>query len=640
MGGNNDECYGIVIDAGSSGSRIHVFRWQDPESLVGKSENEQLVRSVPQIYQDEDWTFKVSPGLSTFGDKPHKAFSNHVKPLLDFAEHIIPEGKVKDTPIFIQATAGMRLLPKKKKDKILENLCSEVKHSTNFLLQDCDSQIEVIDGETEGLYGWLALNYLFGHFNGYDPAKVEHFTFGFMDMGGASTQIAFAPSNSEEVVKHRDDIATIYLKNVNGDVQEWDVFVSTWLGFGANQARKRYLTQLINSLPENSNNYDDDDYNTRELTDPCLPKKCKTKFEFKSKDFKVTGSGDYEQCLKSIYPLLLKNLPCIEEPCLFNGVHAPQIDFYKDKFVGTSEYWYTANDVFKLGGTYNFEQFSDHVKEFCNTDWSTIMANSEKGLYNSIPNDMLMDSCFKANWVLNVLHEGFGLPRAGIDDIDNVKDNSNHPLFQSADSIKDRELSWTLGRILLYASGNIQSGKSDQKVGVQPSSNEATLLGKTFIEGALVTAGSSQRSMTGLYRIMILVAAIILWFTFMRKFTLKGIKNLANTLTSRASRFKYLKLQTDPQSELEEGTFQKSGDHINISDREGFKFRSKSMFNLNDERSRSGSSYPMRVMEASPLSNQSVQVLPSSAPPHPSKMLRPAFSLSDFSKFKDSKLDD
>lgn len=640
MGGNNNECYGIVIDAGSSGSRINVFRWQDPESLIGNNENEQVVRSVPQIYQDEEWTFKVSPGLSTFEDKPHKAFSKHVKPLLDFVEHIIPEDKMKDTPIFIQATAGMRLLPRKKKDKILENLCSEMRSSTNFLLQDCDSQIEVIDGETEGLYGWLALNYLSGHFNGYDPAKEEHFTFGFMDMGGASTQIAFAPSNSAEVAKHRDDIATIYLKNVNGDVQQWDVFVSTWLGFGANQARKRYLTQLINSLPENSNNYDDDDYSTRELNDPCLPKKCKTEFEFKNKDFEVIGSGDYEQCVKLIYPLLLKNLPCIEEPCLFNGVHAPQIDFYKDKFVGTSEYWYTANDVFKLGGTYNFEQFSDHVKEFCNTDWSIIMANSERGLYNSIPNEMLMDSCFKANWVLNVLHEGFGLPRAGIDDINNVKDNNDHPLFQSADSIKERELSWTLGRILLYASGNIRSGKSGQKVGVQPSSNEASLLGKTFIEGALVTAGSSQRSIKGLYRILILVAAIILWYTLLRKVTLKGIKNLFSTLKIRALRFKYLKLQTDPQSQLEEGTFRKSGDLISISDREGFKFRSKSMFNLNDDTSRSGSRYPMRIMEASPSSNPAAHVPPSSAPPHPSKMLRPAFSLSDFSKFKDSKLAD
>lgn len=639
MGDPNNQQYGIVVDAGSSGSRAHIFKWEDPESLLRDTDSpnhDHILHSVPKIDQEEGWTTKVEPGLSTFEDKPQEAYTKHIKPLLESAQKIIPAEKIASTPVFIQATAGMRMLPAKKKAGILENLCKSIKQSTNFLLQDCDSQIQVIDGETEGLYGWLGLNYLFGHFNDYDAFNSNHFTFGFMDMGGASTQIAFSPTTPGEVEKHRDDITTVYLKSINGEVQKWDVFVSTWLGFGANQARKRYLAQLINSLPENSNDRQDDDFQTRQLTDPCMPKNCKTTFEFKDNDFSVLGTGNYEQCVKSIYPLLLKHLPCIEEPCLFNGVHAPQIDFYNDKFVGTSEYWYTANDVFKLGGAYNFEKFSSQVKDFCNSNWADIKANGEKGNYNNIPSKYLADSCFKASWVLNVLHEGFGLPRAGVDQIDDI---GKHPLFQSAERVNERELSWTLGRILLYASGGIQVGATDLTVGVVPSSHSASSFGKKFLAGALENVGKKRHPVISTFKFfLLLIIGSALWFFFIKKGTLLELKGLANNIYIK---IKYSKLRADIQAQLEEGTLNRnhsdSGDSgFPSDDREGFKFRSKSMFNLNDESRKSGTR--QSVHHALNFTGQpNSPASPSSQMP---RSLRPAFSLADFSKFKDSKLND
>lgn len=642
MGEVIDSHYGIVIDAGSSGSRIHIFQWQDPGDLIENHAGDEVTRSVPQIFQDKDWTYKVTPGLSKYEEKPQKAFLKHIKPLLEYATDIIPEDKIKSTPVFVQATAGMRLLPEKKRNKILENVCNGLRHSTDFLLTNCDSQVQVIDGETEGIYGWIGLNYLLGHFNEYDPLTDEHFTFGFMDMGGASTQIAFSPSDSDEIAKHKDDITKVTLRSINGDIQEWDVFVSTWLGFGANEARRRYLVQLINALPENSNKYDDDDYKTRKITDPCLPKNCETEFEYKDKDFKFVGSGKQDQCLKSIYPLLLKNLPCSDEPCLFNGVHAPKIDFYKDKFVGTSEYWYTANDVFDLGGTYNFEEFGNHVKEFCSMDWEEIKANSKNGMYNSIPTSFLADSCFKANWVLNVLHEGFGLPRAGVDEVEKEPGEDDHPLFQSAVNVKDRELSWTLGRILLYACSGIAATSTSSIIGVAPSPNEASLLGKEFIPGAIsppnTIAGSAKISV----RWFIPLCLIVIFYLFLRHSSAQKWASVIENLKYKASRFGYLKLHSDPQSQLEEGIYSNPTEAFGDSDREGFKFRSKSTFslNLNEGAVQDGPGYPMRFVSSSAASSPTVPKIPSTPPLHPSKTLRPAFSLSDFSKFKDAKFND
>ncbi|SCW03475.1 LAFE_0G11276g1_1 [Lachancea fermentati] len=629
--------YGVIIDAGSSGSRVYVYRWQDPSFTLKEGSDKEL-KSVPQIYLNKDWTTKTSPGLSSFEKQPEKAFKKHVKPLLEYAEKLIPKEKVRETPVFIQATAGMRLLPKKRREKILKNVCADMQHSTNFLIKDCELQVQIIDGETEGLYGWTGLNYLLGNFNEYDVSQDFHPSYGFMDMGGASAQIAFVPSNIDEIKTHDDDISTITLKSINGDTQNWRVFVSTWLGFGANQARMRYLAQLINALPENTNEYDDDDFSTLELTDPCMLRGSRNTFKFKDKEFQVSGSGNYEHCLKSIYPLLLKDLPCMEEPCLFNGVHAPQIDFNKDKFVGTSEFWYTANDVFKIGGEYNFNEFSQKVKEFCEAEWDVVKDRNEKGMYNNIPTQILLESCFKANWVLNVLHEGFDMPRVGIElPAEEHNDDADEYIpvaaaFQSADSINGQELSWTLGRIVLYSSSLIESDDKDHKVGILPSDNEINSFEKSFIPGSIGTIDELSTSIGSVksspaHSLLIVGVLIFLWILVIKlrcgKRSLPlSVGVLFTHAKSKFSKFKYSRAPRDTLADLEEG-FSRRGTYES-DDREGFQFRSRSMMNLNDSKSSHEEEYPLDERSKSATSSPSI---------NQSAKLRTAFSLADFSKF-------
>ncbi|CCF60667.1 hypothetical protein KAFR_0L00600 [Kazachstania africana CBS 2517] len=631
--------YGVVIDAGSSGSRIHIFKWQNPNYPDDESTIPNMLHSVPQIYQSPEWTHKITPGLSSYEHKADKAFSDHVKPLLEFAEEIIPKEKLRDTPVFIQATAGMRLLPDKKREKILKNLCTGINKYNKFLLQDCNSQIEVIDGEMEGIYGWLGLNYLSGHFNNYELTEANHFSFGFMDMGGASAQIAFVPSDPAEIKKHRDDIATVYLKSINGDVQAWNVFVSTWLGFGANQARKRYLAQLINALPENTNDYDDDDLTTRKITDPCMPSGCERKFEFKGKKFSAIGSGNFEQCSKSIYPLLLKNLPCEDEPCLFNGVHTPKIDFEKDRFVGISEYWYTPNDVFKLGGPYDYKKFSKSVEEFCNTDWQTIKKNSDSGEYNSTPVEFLADTCFKSNWILNILHEGFNMPYERTNNLSLEDNTPDHPTFQSLGSLQDIELSWTLGKILLYASGGVTAGSRSVHVGVEPSEIQAKISGKSFILGSLPLSTSSNlfksENLWSFFTIMILIV-FLLYFSFwkrtlLRHFQLHKLNHLINLIKMKVAKFRNSHAMFEPLSQLEEGMF--PPDDGNRDNLNNFKMGSKSMSNLRRDISRQEIGRPMSSTSSTANSPVVSPLSQRNSSSQSSKKLKTAFSLADFSKF-------
>lgn len=489
--------YGIVVDSGSSGSRVQIYRWEDPNYTKKHGKEEDILTSPPKIVQEKDWTLKTSPGISSFDEKNKvkDIWPKHFAKLMKYAEDIIPLDKHSDTPVFVLATAGMRLLSPAKKKMILKETCSALQKNTNFYLPNCKNFIQIIDGETEGIYGWLSLNYLMGQFDKYKGSDKVHKSIGFMDMGGASTQIAFVPSSKEEIKKHEEDLSRVLLRNINGENQKWNVFSETWLGFGANESRKRYLNQLINLSISNPNL-------GVEINDPCLPKDAEVSYEHDKVMYTIKGIGNYEMCLKTIYPLLMKNVPCKDEPCLFNGIHGPQLNFKDDKFVGISEYWYTANDIFQSGGEYNYLSFNEKVRGYCESNWKDILANSEKGDYSNLnPDTFLKDACFKASWVINILHEGFGLPRLGLEVPKEEADEKEaeeiekidkvHVPFKSADSVNGGELSWTLGKILLFASSQIESttDNNDLQIGIYPSE----ISGKDFVTGSGILADNYDR---------------------------------------------------------------------------------------------------------------------------------------------------
>jgi len=62
--------HGMMIDAGSGGSRMHVFEW-NPRVLRNPHEVTQCVAGRKLTYPDGDsrWTDRLSPGLSTFATK-------------------------------------------------------------------------------------------------------------------------------------------------------------------------------------------------------------------------------------------------------------------------------------------------------------------------------------------------------------------------------------------------------------------------------------------------------------------------------------------------------------------------------------------------------------------------------------------
>lgn len=541
--------YGVILDAGSSGTRLHIYRWLD-SAMARKTATTRELESLPALSTKKHWTKKIHPGVSTFGDKPDLVGPDHLAPLFRHALDNIPKQAVRDTPIFLLATAGVRLLPPPQRTQLLAQICSYARSTTDFLLPDCDLHVQVIPGETEGLYGWVAANYLLGGFDApEDHAHGKgHHTYGFLDMGGASAQIAFAP-NATEAEKHAEDLKLLRMRTINGAPSEYRVFVTTWLGFGVNEARKRYVDHLLDASAT---------HDAKELPDPCLPVGLSVTnkgdvVSAGSKDLPANeplliGTGRFKECLRSTYPLLDKDAPCKDEPCLLHGSHVPAIDFDVNHFVGVSEYWHTTHEVFEMSHkekSYDFNTYQNRVKDFCSQDWKSISKGVQGKKWGKKVNERTAaEVCFKASWLINVLHDGIGIPRVTLEDtrpsshngtkevLKHAKEKGFLDPFQAVDKIKDTEVSWTLGKMVLYAASQVPP--TDEALPVGFGSNVAGVPADFQYAGTklaplpnsldaaadetdmewqetLLNADSSRRIPGFLLMVIILVIVIFLW---------------------------------------------------------------------------------------------------------------------------------
>lgn len=132
--------YGLVVDCGSSGSRVFVYCWPRHNGNLHELLNIQQMRDqhrkpvVMKIKPGKIWlshTLKsdlmgsrrsacnslwafphVSPGISELAKSPEKA-SDYISPLLSFAAQHVPRYKHQETPLYILCTAGMRVLPER-----------------------------------------------------------------------------------------------------------------------------------------------------------------------------------------------------------------------------------------------------------------------------------------------------------------------------------------------------------------------------------------------------------------------------------------------------------------------------------------------------------------------------------------------
>nr|XP_060464088.1 ectonucleoside triphosphate diphosphohydrolase 8 isoform X3 [Panthera onca] len=226
-----DTKFGIVFDAGSSHTSLFVYRWP------ADKENDTGVVSQALVCQAK------GPGISSYASSPARA-GESLQGCLEEALALIPEAQQRKTPMFLGATAGMRLLSQKNSSQ-----ARDIFEAVTQVLGKSPLDFwgaELLAGQDEGALGWITINYVLGmlvkySFSGEWIQPLEGTLVGALDMGGASTQITFVPGGP---ILDKSTQTTFRLYG-----SEHSVYTHSYLCFGRDQMLSRLLAQLVQLRP-------------------------------------------------------------------------------------------------------------------------------------------------------------------------------------------------------------------------------------------------------------------------------------------------------------------------------------------------------------------------------------------------------
>ncbi|KAJ1450028.1 nucleoside phosphatase GDA1/CD39 [Pelagophyceae sp. CCMP2097] len=410
--------YIVIVDAGSSGCRAHVFKWRELSSgLRGHN-------AAVEVDATHN-SFKVKPGLSSFATNTAAAGPS-LAPMLEFVDKEVPEAERAATAIFLKATAGLRMTAPAARDSILASVRGTLTASAYKFVDD---QAMVIDGVDEGGFGWMSVNYLLGNLQaGQSKGSVT-----VVEMGGASaqvTQLSQAPSRATGPAQSK--LPTGYEFDFDLGDQHFDLYTHSYLGFGLEQAREALSAKAAAG------------------NDPCLQRgfaangadKRASVYDGKA-GVDVKGGASGKDCAAAVESHVFADklaAKCNVVPCSFNGVFQPayvtaspllifENFFYTAKMLGiAADGTATPNDFFKAGD------------EVCGLEW---LALAEAFPKDGSDKAELSKLCFSAQYLGLFLTKGLGV---GADTKIRVQQ-----------AVGDHGIDWSLGAALLEAA-RIASG--------------------------------------------------------------------------------------------------------------------------------------------------------------------------------------
>uniref|UniRef100_A0A0D3H0L9 Uncharacterized protein n=1 Tax=Oryza barthii TaxID=65489 RepID=A0A0D3H0L9_9ORYZ len=343
--------YGVVIDAGSTGSRVHVIAYRSSSSSPASA--------LPRIDWARTASMKAAPGLSSFASDPGGA-GRSLAPLLEFARRRVPPESWAETDVRLMATAGLRLLDAAVAEAVLDS-CRVLLRGSGFQFQDDwatvisgmlhNESVEflsfVYSGKVrshraeEGMYAWIAANYALGTL-GDDSQD----TTGIIELGGASVQVTFVtdkplPPEFSHTLKFGD--AT------------YNLYSHSFLQLG--QVEYRPYAHAV---------------------------------------------GNFSECRSAALTLLQKGREeCRYHECRMGAAFVPDLD---GKFLATENFYHTSK-FFRLRSKSFLSDLMLAGEKFCRGDWSKI-----KKEYRSFNEGELLLFCFSSAYIVALLHDTLKVP--------------------------------------------------------------------------------------------------------------------------------------------------------------------------------------------------------------------------------------
>jgi apyrase len=417
--------YIVTIDGGSSGSRVHVHQVVVPTATAASDDDQLLLPEIQTAVNK-----KIKPGLSSFEKNPSDV-EQHMNDLLEFALLQVPKKEWNNTPIYLKATAGLRSIPTEASQQILK-VCRLVMADSPLRFEKPHEWARIISGTEEGMFSFLAVNFLTGSFN--NDKESSNGLLGIIEMGGASMQISYPLKPNQAVTEgEKDLITTVDLGN-----KSYQLVVYSYLGYGLDMAQELLVEQakdqvgscyppgyeIIKAIDKNDN------------------------AEYSSAASSIAGRGDYHQCYDAMNHSLFDKSKCpatgrrrLRMPnnnnqhrqlggqlhCTFNGIVLP--DFDHVSFVALENFYYTTS-FFKVDDQLNL--LNEKGMEFCSRDWNAIVQEHQAN--ENEDEDSLKRYCFSSAYIPALLKEGFQ-----IQDLASI---------EIARSVGGTDIDWVVGSVV------------------------------------------------------------------------------------------------------------------------------------------------------------------------------------------------
>ncbi|KAL1202815.1 Apyrase 2 [Cardamine amara subsp. amara] len=279
--------YAVIFDAGSSGSRVHVYCFDQNLDLLPLGNELELF-------------LQLKPGLSAYPTDPRQAASSLVS-LLDKAEASVPRELRPKTPVRVGATAGLRTLGHEASENILKAV-RELLRDRSMLKTEAND-VTVLDGTQEGSYQWVTINYLLRNLG-----KPYSDTVGVVDLGGGSVQMAYAISEEDAAIAPKplegEDsyVREMYLKG-----RKYFLYVHSYLHYGLLAGR----AEILKVSEDSSDN-------------PCIMTGYDGIYKYGGESFKAAASpsgASLDECRRiTLNALKVNDTLCTHMKCTFGGV--------------------------------------------------------------------------------------------------------------------------------------------------------------------------------------------------------------------------------------------------------------------------------------------------------------------------------
>ena len=420
--------YALMIDAGSTGSRIHVYKFNN-------------CGPTPELEHEE---FKMTPkveggssGLSAYKSDAEGA-AKSLDVLMDVAVNTVPDEYKSCSPLAVKATAGLRLLGPEMSDKILAAVRERLETVYPFPVVSKEAGgVEIMKGEDEGVYAWITTNYLLGKIGGPDHTP----TAAIFDLGGGSTQIVFqptfkdAPNGGLPDTLGQDDHK--YELNFGG--RDFTLYQHSHLGYGLMSAREaihRLVVEKMHKAHPGST-----EWITSPIPNACLAPGLKRKVNVKlseghtlGESVEVTMVGPPEalpaQCRALAEGILYKDADCKLAPCSFNGVHQPSLEkTFSREDVYIFSYFYDRTQPLGMPESFTLRELHDLTHSVCGGEKNWDRFSGFEGALEELRDRP--EWCMDLNFMNALLHTGYEMP------IERE--------VKIAKKIKGNELGWCLG---------------------------------------------------------------------------------------------------------------------------------------------------------------------------------------------------